>query len=160
MTGVRRCETLLLSLSILVCWSPAIKSAVDHGLVKKYFVDLYNEALVRAMQEQGQVEGTVRRSQGGSIPFIPYSQQADQNFSPQSSWKGEPKHKGSLHFDSAIEMIFLEMSYWWRFWIESKWIFHFSINTILTITSTGGSGYDVRIKAGQGLTAPWYDIYW
>ena len=94
MTGVRRCQTLLLALAVIFSWSPTIKSAVDHGLVKKYFLELYNEALVRAMQEQGQVEEKPVRRSHGADPFIPYSQ----NYSPQSGWKGEPKHKGSLHF--------------------------------------------------------------
>ena len=90
MTSVR---WLLVSVSIIFSvWTPTIKSTVDHGLVKKYFVGLYNEALVRAMKEQGE-GGGVRRSHRDNVPFIPYSQSGGHHYSPQSAWKGEPKHK-------------------------------------------------------------------
>ena len=90
MTSVR---WLLVSVSIIFSvWTPTIKSTVDHGLVKKYFVGLYNEALVRAMKEQGD-GGGVRRSHRDNVPFIPYSQSGGHHYSPQSAWKGEPKHK-------------------------------------------------------------------
>ena len=143
----RRCQTLLLVLTVIFSCSPTIKSAVDHGLVKKYFLELYNEALVRAMQEQGQVqEKPVRRSYDH---FIPYSQQAGQNYSPQSAWKGEPKHKESLHFvfdEFELDLLSPNVTYLWGFWFESKWnCFIFSINTILTIISTGSWDFISRI---------------
>ena len=49
MFALRCCLLLLLALA------PKIKTTVDHSLVKKYFVELYNEALVRAMREEGEV---------------------------------------------------------------------------------------------------------
>ena len=114
MTTVR-CGQAIITVSIILSVTPAIKSTVDHGLVKKYFVDLYNEALVRATaQEQGlrwsdntKEQGTgvgVRRSQ--DTPFIPYSNQNSvyKNYSPQSGWKASHKHKHNTHFHKHREV--------------------------------------------------------
>ena len=81
-------------LVILLAWAPTIKPAVDHGLVKKYFIDIYNEALVRAMREQADLK---RRSDYTYPP--PAS--IDKQYTPHSGWKGEPpthKHKHHSHF--------------------------------------------------------------
>ena len=80
-------------LVILLAWAPTIKPTVDHGLVKKYFVDIYNEALVRAMREQGDVK---RRSHDDTP-----RNSIDKQYSPHSAWKGEHpthKHKHHSHF--------------------------------------------------------------
>ena len=88
MIAVRCC------LIILLTWTPTIKPTVDHGLVKKYFVDIYNEALVRAMRDQVDV---TRRSHSQYTPTNPI----DKQYSPYSGWKGGPpthKHKHHSHF--------------------------------------------------------------
>ena len=87
MFAVRCCLVILLTVA------PTIKPTVDHDLVKKYFVDIYNEALVRAMREQGDMK---RRSHGD-----PPRNSIDKQYSPHSGWKGDPpthKHKHHSHF--------------------------------------------------------------
>merc|ERR1711983_450361 len=101
----------------LVFYSTLIRSQdINHKLVKKYFIDLYNQALVKAMREQ---EKTDRKSNfqpyknGQSLskykPFTPYNQpkpsSGAQNLevhSPHSHWKGPPhpqhKHKHHTHY--------------------------------------------------------------
>ena len=86
--------TVRCCLVILLAGVPTIKPTVDHDLVKKYFVDIYNEALLRAMRAQGDVK---RRADDET----PRNSIIDKQYSPYSAWKGEPpthKHKHHSHF--------------------------------------------------------------
>ena len=50
---------LLLALALLAPGDQALQ--LDHNLVKRYFIELYNQALVRAMQQQQQEQNINKR---------------------------------------------------------------------------------------------------
>ena len=100
---------LLLCLALLPPGDQALQ--LDHKLVKRYFIDLYNQALVRAMREQEQ-DASKRKSS-----FTPYKSHdifksaaakvpssGFQSSQPHAHWKGGPppapphhKHKHHTH---------------------------------------------------------------
>ena len=103
----------------LVFYSTLITSQdINHKLVKKYFIDLYNQALVKAMREQEKIDRKSNSNfepynHGQSIskykPFTPFNQpkpssgsQILEGHSPHSHWKGGPpphhKHKHHTHY--------------------------------------------------------------